>query len=83
MLFSLIWFLLIGLAAGWLAGQLTRGRDFGAVNNMIVGVLGAILGGFLFRVVGLGPTNIIGSVISATVGAVLVLALMARYGRRL
>ncbi|WP_165246375.1 GlsB/YeaQ/YmgE family stress response membrane protein [Paludisphaera soli] len=83
MLFSLLWFLLIGLAAGWLAGQLTRGRDFGAVNNMIVGVLGAVLGGVLFRIVGLGPTNIIGDLISATVGAVLVLTLLARYGRRL
>lgn len=83
LLFSLIWFLLIGLAAGWLAGQLTKGRDFGAVNNMIVGVLGAILGGFLFRIIGLGPTNVIGSLISATVGAILVLYLLSRYGRRL
>ena len=83
MLFSLIWFLLIGLVAGWLAGQLTKGRDFGTVNNMIVGVLGALLGGFLFGIIGLGPTNIIGQILTATVGAVVVLALMNKFGKRM
>ena len=83
LLFSLIWFLLIGLAAGWLAGQMTKGRDFGAVNNMIVGVLGAILGGFLLGIVGLGATNVIGQLLTATVGAVVVLALMNRFGKRM
>ncbi|WP_165074158.1 GlsB/YeaQ/YmgE family stress response membrane protein [Paludisphaera rhizosphaerae] len=83
MLFSLVWFLLIGLAAGWLAGQMTKGRDFGAVNNMIVGVLGAILGGFLFGILGLGATNIIGQLLTATVGAVVVLFLLNRFGKRL
>lgn len=83
MLFSLIWFLLIGLVAGWLAGQITQGRDFGAVNNMIVGALGALVGGFLFRLVGFGATNVIGSIITATVGAVVVLYLLNRFGRKL
>jgi len=83
MLFSLIWFLLIGLVAGWLAGQMTKGRDFGALNNMIVGVLGAILGGFLFGIFGLGATNIVGQILTATVGAVVVLALMNRFGKRM
>ena len=45
---NIIWFLLIGLVAGWLAGQLMKGRGFGIVGNMIVGVVGAVLGGFLF-----------------------------------
>ena len=83
MLFSLIWFLIIGLAAGWLAGQLTKGRDFGAVNNMIVGALGSIVGGFLFGILGFGPTNIIGSLITATIGAIVVLAILNHFGRRL
>jgi uncharacterized membrane protein YeaQ/YmgE (transglycosylase-associated protein family) len=82
-LFNLVWFLLIGLIAGWLAGLLTRGRDLGLVNDLIVGVLGAFLGGFLFWIIGLSATGLIGSLIMATVGAVLVLFLIRKYGRRL
>jgi len=82
-LFSLIWFLLIGLVAGWLAGQFMKGRSLGTTNNMIVGVLGAIFGGFLFRIIGLTASNIIGELITSTIGAVLVLFLLSRYGRKL
>ncbi len=83
MLFSLIWFLIIGMIAGWLAGQFTTGRGFGAVNNMIVGVLGAIVGGFLFDLVGFDAHGPIATVITATVGAIVVLYLLNRYGRRI
>jgi uncharacterized membrane protein YeaQ/YmgE (transglycosylase-associated protein family) len=82
-LFSLLWFLLIGLIAGWLAGLLTKGRGLGLANDLIVGVLGAFLGGLLFWVIGLSATGLIGSLIMATVGAVLVLFLIRKYGRRL
>jgi uncharacterized membrane protein YeaQ/YmgE (transglycosylase-associated protein family) len=81
-LVNLVWFLLIGLAAGWLAGLLTKGRDLGLVNDLIVGVLGAFLGGLLFWIIGLSATGLIGSLIMATVGAVLVLFLIRKYGRR-
>ena len=73
MFLDLIWFLLIGLAAGWLAGQFLKGRSFGLVGNLVVGVIGAVLGGLMFRLLGLGPTNILGSLIAATVGAVVFL----------
>ena len=82
-LFSLVWFLVIGLTAGWLAGLLTKGRGLGLANDLIVGVLGAFLGGLLFWVIGLSATGLIGSLIMATVGAVLVLFLIRKYGRRL
>jgi uncharacterized membrane protein YeaQ/YmgE (transglycosylase-associated protein family) len=82
-LFNLVWFLLIGLIAGWLAGLLTKGSGLGLVNDLIVGVLGAFLGGMLFWVIGLSATGLIGSLIMATVGAVLVLFLIRKYGRRL
>ena len=45
---DVVWFLLIGLAAGWLAGQIVKGGGFGVVGDVVVGVIGAILGGFLF-----------------------------------
>ena len=47
-----IWFILIGLAAGWLAGRAVGGGGFGAVGDIVVGVVGALLGGVLFRTLG-------------------------------
>ncbi|TVR99781.1 MAG: GlsB/YeaQ/YmgE family stress response membrane protein [Phycisphaerales bacterium] len=78
----IVWFLLIGLFAGFLAGVLTRGSGFGIVGNLIVGVLGAILGGFLFRLVGLASENLLGSLITATVGAIVLLFLLSFVGPR-
>jgi len=69
-----IYFLLIGLVAGWLAGQLMKGSGFGALGNMIVGVIGAIFGGWLFRAMGIGPDgSLLGALITATVGAIVLL----------
>ena len=39
-----VWFLLIGLIAGWLAGQIMKGKGFGLIGNLVVGVIGAMLG---------------------------------------
>jgi uncharacterized membrane protein YeaQ/YmgE (transglycosylase-associated protein family) len=50
---DLVWFLIIGLIAGWLAGQFVKGGGFGLLGDLIVGVVGALIGGFLFRVLGL------------------------------
>ena len=44
---SFIWFAIIGIVAGWLAGQLMKGRGFGLVGYLVVGVLGAVIGGWL------------------------------------
>jgi uncharacterized membrane protein YeaQ/YmgE (transglycosylase-associated protein family) len=49
----LFWFLLIGAAAGWLAGKVTRGRGYGLLGNITLGCLGAIVGGFLFGLLGI------------------------------
>lgn len=80
---SLIWFLLVGLLAGWLASRIIGGRERNAVNYMIVGVLGSVVGGLLFALLGLGPTNFIGSLISSIVGAIVVLYLLRTHGRTL
>jgi len=77
-MFDLIYFLLIGLAAGWLAGKLMKGRSFGIVGNLIVGIIGAVLGGVLFRLVGLVTVSLIGSLISATLGAVVLLFILQK-----
>ncbi len=73
---GIVWFILIGLCAGWLAGKLTKGSGFGVLGNMAVGVVGAVLGGFLFAILGLKSTSLLGSLITATVGAIVLLALL-------
>ena len=72
-----VWFLVIGLVAGWLAGLITRQRGFSLLGNLIVGVLGALLGGFLFNVIGLAATGTLGSLLMATFGAVVLLFLLS------
>jgi uncharacterized membrane protein YeaQ/YmgE (transglycosylase-associated protein family) len=76
-----LWFLLIGLAAGWLAGQIMKG-GFGLVGDLIVGVIGALLGGFLFAILGLHATTLLGRLITATVGAVVLIWLLRVIKRR-
>jgi uncharacterized membrane protein YeaQ/YmgE (transglycosylase-associated protein family) len=73
---SLIWFLLIGLIAGWLAGQVMKGGGFGVIGDMIVGVIGAFLGGWLFGMLGISAGGLIGSLITAFVGAVILIFLL-------
>ena len=78
---SLIWFLLIGLIAGWLAGQVMRGGGFGLIGDMIVGVIGAFLGGWLFGLLGIAAGGLIGSLITAFVGAVVLIFLLRLFRR--
>ena len=69
-----IWFLLIGAVAGWLGGQLMKGHGFGIMVNVIVGCVGAVLGGFLFGLLGISTgKGLIGSLITALIGAVVLL----------
>ena len=71
-----LWFLIIGVIAGWLAGKITRGSGFGILGDMIVGVIGALLGGFLFGLVGLASFSLLGSLLTATIGAIVFLSLI-------
>ena len=73
---SLIWFLLIGLIAGWLAGKVMRGGGFGVIGDMIVGIIGALLGGWLFGQLGIAAGGLIGAIITAFVGAVILILLL-------
>jgi len=73
---SLLILLLIGLVAGWLAGKIMRGRGFGVLGNLIVGLVGALLGGWLFRVAGLSVHSLVGQIIATTAGAVVLVWLL-------
>lgn len=74
---ELVTFLLIGLVAGWIAGNLMKRRRVGLVGNLIVGVIGAVLGGKLFAFLNITAGGLIGAIITATAGAVLLLYLMS------
>jgi uncharacterized membrane protein YeaQ/YmgE (transglycosylase-associated protein family) len=72
-----VWFILIGLVAGWLAGQLVKGGGFGVIGDIVVGVLGALVGGVLFRSLGVSAGGgLLGSIIVATIGAVVLIFIL-------
>lgn len=70
---GLIFTLVIGAVAGWLAGKVMKGKGFGILGNIIVGVVGAVLGGFLFGLLGISAGGMIGSLVTATIGAIVLL----------
>ena len=74
---SFIWFILIGLIAGWLAGLVMKGGGYGVLGDIIVGILGALLGGWLFGVLGLFPGGgLLGSLVVAFIGACILIFLL-------
>jgi uncharacterized membrane protein YeaQ/YmgE (transglycosylase-associated protein family) len=79
---SLIGFLLIGLLAGWIAGQLMRGGGFGVLGNLVVGVIGAVIGGLVFDLVGVAAGGFVGSLITAVLGAAILLYLVGLIPKR-
>ncbi|MBW7471474.1 GlsB/YeaQ/YmgE family stress response membrane protein [Marinobacter sp. M216] len=75
---NLILFLIIGGVAGWLAGLIMKGRGFGVLANIGIGIVGSFIGGFLFRLLGLMAQGAVGELVTATVGAVLLLAIVSK-----
>ena len=79
---GLISFLIVGLLAGWIAGRLTKGSGFGLVGNLVLGVVGAFVGGLLFWVLGLTAQNLIGQIVTAVIGAIVFLYVAAKLKSR-
>ena len=74
---GLIAWLVVGLIAGWLAGQFMRGGGFGIIGDIVVGIIGAFIGGFVFSLLLPGSSvGLIGSIIVAVIGAVILIALL-------
>jgi uncharacterized membrane protein YeaQ/YmgE (transglycosylase-associated protein family) len=78
---GIIGFILIGILAGWIAEKVMR-RNHGLITNLAVGVVGALLGGFLAGFFGLSAYGLIGSLIVASLGAILLLFLISLVNRR-
>ena len=77
-----LWFIIIGIVAGFVAGKLLRGGGFGLLVNLVVGIIGAVLGGWVFGLLGITTTGVIGSLITATVGAIILLWIISLFQRR-
>ena len=68
--------IVVGLIAGWLAGQVMKGGGYGILMDIVLGLVGGLVGGWLFGALGIGTgSGIVGSIIVAFVGAVLLVAL--------
>jgi uncharacterized membrane protein YeaQ/YmgE (transglycosylase-associated protein family) len=75
---SLLIILLVGVVAGWLAGQIMRGTGFGLVGDLIIGIIGAFIGGWLLPKLGIHlGAGIVAAIINATIGAVLLLYVLS------
>ncbi len=72
---SVIGWLIVGLIAGWLAGIVSRGRGFGCIANILLGLVGAVLGGWIFTKLGIFGGGLIYSIAAATVGAVVLVGI--------
>jgi len=73
---NLVYFLLVGIVAGWLAGMVLKGRGFGLFGNMIAGVAGAFAGGYLFELIDIEWGGVLGEIGTSTVGAIAVLVVI-------
>ena len=71
----LVFYLLIGGLIGWLAGLITRGRGFGILGDIAIGIIGAMLGGWMAGVLGLYATSSIAAFLMALVGSVVLVGL--------
>lgn len=70
---GLLAFLIIGAVAGWLAGKIMQGGGFGLGVNIVIGILGALIGGFVFGLFGISAGGLLGNIVMATVGAMILL----------
>jgi uncharacterized membrane protein YeaQ/YmgE (transglycosylase-associated protein family) len=76
---GLIWWIVVGLIAGFLAGKVMKGGGFGVLMDIVIGIAGAILGGFLFGLVGIHAGGLIGSIVVAFVGAVILVWIVRQF----
>lgn len=79
---DIVYILVVGLIAGWLAGKIMKGKGFGLAGDLVVGVLGAIVGSWIFGALGLGAYGILGSAVVALIGALLLLYIVRLFKKR-
>jgi uncharacterized membrane protein YeaQ/YmgE (transglycosylase-associated protein family) len=70
MLTNLIWWVIVGLIAGWAAGKIMKGGGYGAAMDIVLGIVGAIVGGWLLGALGFQAYGLIGTIVVAIIGAI-------------
>ncbi len=74
---NFVWFIIVGLIAGWLAGVIMKGGGFGVIGDIIVGIIGALIGGWLFSTMGVSAGGgLLGAIIVALIGAIILIFLL-------
>jgi uncharacterized membrane protein YeaQ/YmgE (transglycosylase-associated protein family) len=70
MLTALIWWIVVGLIAGWAAGKIMKGAGYGTLMDIILGIVGGVIGGWLLGIVGIHAGGLIGTILVSIFGAV-------------
>ena len=79
---SLLGWILIGLIAGWLTGKIMRGAGYGCLGDVILGMVGAVIGGWIFGKLGIWGRGFLYSLAAATVGAVVLFSIARLFSGR-
>lgn len=72
---GIIWWIVVGLIAGWAAGKIMKGGGYGVIADIVLGILGAIIGGWIVGLLGLGGGGFIWSILVAILGAVVLIGI--------
>ena len=78
---NVLWWLVVGLIAGFLASRVMRGGGYGLIGDIVVGLIGAFIGGLLAGLLGLGSFGLIGTIVVAFIGACILLAILHAVSR--
>ena len=78
---NVLWWLVVGLIAGFLASRVMRGGGYGLIGDIVVGLIGAFIGGWLASFLGLGSFGLIGSIVVAFIGACILIAIFHAVSR--
>jgi uncharacterized membrane protein YeaQ/YmgE (transglycosylase-associated protein family) len=70
---GIIWWIVVGLIAGWAAGRLMKGGGYGVIADILLGIVGGIFGGWVVGLLGIGPGGFIWTILVAILGAVLLI----------
>jgi uncharacterized membrane protein YeaQ/YmgE (transglycosylase-associated protein family) len=79
---SIILFVIIGIVAGWVSGRIVKGKGFGLFRNLIVGCIGALLGGWIFDQLHLTINGLLGSIVAAVIGALILIWLISFFNKK-
>jgi uncharacterized membrane protein YeaQ/YmgE (transglycosylase-associated protein family) len=78
---NVLWWLVVGLIAGFLASRVMRGGGYGLIGDIVVGLIGAFIGGWLAGLLGLGSFGLFGTIVVAFIGACILLAILHTVSR--